>query len=273
MMLSLPGLATDLAARYDLALNTERGSSGIAQDKAQAFDIYCKLAQDGYAPAQFRLGWLLANGQLTGRDDATAAYFIDLAAKQNHPQALRLQKSLAGVTPKTPPCIFDHLGNDLAATVGEKHRATLALVRKLAPEYGIQPRLAIALIAAESNFNPTAVSPKNAQGLMQLIPETAERFGVRKVFDTEQNLRGGLAYLRWLLAYFEGDVRLALAGYNAGEGNVERFSGVPPFSETMKYVERILAAYSRSLHPFDPRITAPSTALERIRKRDRTLSI
>jgi soluble lytic murein transglycosylase-like protein len=105
--------------------------------------------------------------------------------------------------------------------------------------------LVIAVIQVESNFDPNALSPKNAQGLMQLIPETAERFGVKDVWDPEQNLRGGMAYLRWLLDYFRGDVRLALAGYNAGEGAVERHQGVPPFDETQDYVRKVTAILSR----------------------------
>ena len=101
------------------------------------------------------------------------------------------------------------------------------------------PRARLAVIEAESNFNPRAVSPKNAQGLMQLIPATAVRFGVENVWDPEQNLRGGMAYLRWLLDRFDGDVRLALAGYNAGEQAVHRHGGIPPYNETQDYVRRI----------------------------------
>jgi hypothetical protein len=84
-----------------------------------------------------------------------------------------------------------------------------------------------------------ARSHKNAQGLMQLIPATARRFGVKDVWDPEQNLRGGMSYLRWLLDHFEGDVKLALAGYNAGEEAVRRYRGIPPYAETRAYVERI----------------------------------
>ena len=96
------------------------------------------------------------------------------------------------------------------------------------------------MVEAESNFNPQARSPKDAQGLMQLIPATADRFGVKDVWDPEQNLNGGMAYLRWLLDHFDGDVKLALAGYNAGEGAVEKHGGVPPYQETQSYVARIL---------------------------------
>ena len=84
---------------------------------------------------------------------------------------------------------------------------------------------------------------------MQLMPATAARFGVEDASDPVQNLRGGMAYLRWLLIRFEGDLRLALAGYNAGEGAVRRFDGIPPYRETQRYVERITRAYGKTLHP------------------------
>jgi len=107
-----------------------------------------------------------------------------------------------------------------------------------------------------------ALSPKNAQGLMQLIPDTARRFNVRNLTDPAQNIRGGMAYLRWLLAYFEGDLVLALAAYNAGERAVERYRGVPPYAETRQYVRRIQAALGgQRSHPFDPTVTPPSQAL------------
>ncbi len=114
------------------------------------------------------------------------------------------------------------------------------MVRKLAPEYQLNPNLVLAVVEMESNFNPAAHSHKNAQGLMQLIPATAERFGVQNVWDPEQNLRGGMSYLRWLMGHFEGDLELVLAAYNAGEGAVARHGGIPPYAETQRYVKRII---------------------------------
>ena len=95
---------------------------------------------------------------------------------------------------------------------------------------------------------------------MQLIPETSERFQVKNPYDPAQNIRGGLSYLRWLLAYFEGDVALVAAAYNAGEGKVERYRGVPPYLETRAYVQRILKAVGTAIHPFDRTVTQPSLA-------------
>lgn len=107
----------------------------------------------------------------------------------------------------------------------------------------LDPRLVEALIRVESGFDSKAVSRKGAIGLMQLMPQTAAQLGVRNAFDIEENLRGGTAYLRQLLDRFQGDVRLALAGYNAGPGAVERHRGVPPFEETTEYIRRVMAAY------------------------------
>jgi soluble lytic murein transglycosylase-like protein len=142
----------------------------------------------------------------------------------------------------------------------------------VAPEYALAPQLVLAVMATESNFDPLAVSPKNAQGLMQLLPATAQRFQVRRITDPAQNIRGGMAYLRWLLAYFEGDLALALAAYNAGERAVERYRGVPPYAETRMYVRRIIAALGgQRSHPFDPRVTPPSDALPLVRATGRAL--
>lgn len=107
----------------------------------------------------------------------------------------------------------------------------------------VSPALALAVIAVESSGRADAVSRAGAQGLMQLIPATAARFGVTDSFDPAQNIRGGVSYLDWLLQEFGQDVVLALAGYNAGEGAVRRNNGVPPFAETRDYVPRVLAAW------------------------------
>jgi soluble lytic murein transglycosylase-like protein len=104
---------------------------------------------------------------------------------------------------------------------------------------GIDAAFVRAVIHAESAFNPNALSNKGAQGLMQLMPATAERFGVTDAFEAGQNIAGGTRYLAWLLKRFNGDTRLAAAGYNAGEGAVDRYGGVPPFQETQRFVERV----------------------------------
>ncbi len=108
----------------------------------------------------------------------------------------------------------------------------------------VSPALALAVISVESAGRQDAVSHAGAQGLMQLIPATAARFGVEDSFDAAQNIGGGVAYLDWLMRHFDNDVVLALAAYNAGEGAVRRNDGVPPFAETRDYVPKVLAAWS-----------------------------
>jgi hypothetical protein len=264
-----PGRLAELRAE---ALSLEHGE-GVPRSPELAVKKYCEGARLGDEEAQFRLGWIYANGRGVPRDDALASYFFSLAARQGNVDAERMLKYVSQSSTQPPKCMVDdhdHDHDDGAIGFQDPTPAqqkVLELISRLAPEYGVSPRLAFAVIRAESNFDPTAVSSRNAQGLMQLIPETAIRFNVQKPFDPEQNIRGGLAYLRWLLAYFKGDVTLVAAGYNAGEGAVNRFAGVPPFAETRGYVKRIRELFHRDQHPYDPSVVDPSPELPRIRAR------
>jgi hypothetical protein len=229
---------------------------GVTASLDNAIRLYCKAAKQGDLNAQYYLGYLYANGTGVQRDEELAAAWLHLAAAQNDPQSKRILSMLGyAKRPKRQPICALTDGRDALRPpppplgprpgMGPPRTQPAAgpiadLVRGLAREYQLDPNLVLAVIETESNFNPRAQSPKNAQGLMQLIPATAQRFGVRDVWDPEQNLRGGMAYLRWLLAHFNGDVRLALAGYNAGEGAVAQHGGVPPFTETRDYVARIM---------------------------------
>ncbi|KOQ72297.1 MULTISPECIES: lytic transglycosylase domain-containing protein [Stenotrophomonas maltophilia group] len=112
-------------------------------------------------------------------------------------------------------------------------------ITSAAREFGVEEAVVRAIIHAESAYNPTALSRAGAQGLMQLMPPTAARFGVSDSYDAGQNIRGGVQYLAWLLKRFNGNLTLAAAGYNAGEGAVDRHGGVPPYSETQYYVRRV----------------------------------
>ncbi len=229
---------------------------GVDQSSPKAIRLYCKAAMLGDAEAKYRLGQVYAFGRGIRNDtELAAAWFYD-AAMSDHAKARRvLEVRSIEAPPKRPPACPDASGERVSPTWARwgplpspsgSRRPIRApaeierLVRQLAPLYGLEPALVLALIEAESSFDPTARSPKNAQGLMQLIPATAERFGVRDVWDPEQNLRGGMAYLSWLLDHFDGNLELALAGYNAGEGAVERFGGIPPYRETRAYVARIV---------------------------------
>ncbi len=117
--------------------------------------------------------------------------------------------------------------------------AYAAEIRAAAATHGVDEAVVRAIIHAESAYNPNAMSRVGAQGLMQLMPATARRFGVANAFDAGQNIRGGVQYLAWLLKRYNGDLALAAAGYNAGEGAVDKYRGVPPYSETRRYVERV----------------------------------
>ena len=116
-------------------------------------------------------------------------------------------------------------------------------------EQGVDPRLLHAVIWQESKYKNAAVSHAGAQGLMQLMPATAARFNCHNRSDAKANIEAGTKYLRWLLKRFNGDVTLALAGYNAGEGSVDKHAGVPPFNETQNYVRIITGRYGQTFHP------------------------
>ncbi|MEW6444431.1 MAG: lytic transglycosylase domain-containing protein [Pseudomonadota bacterium] len=119
------------------------------------------------------------------------------------------------------------------------------LIRSTALQQGVDPALVRAVVHAESGFNPRALSPKGATGLMQLMPATASRFGVSNIYDPVENVRGGVTYLRFLLNMFNQDARLAVAAYNAGENAVLKYGGIPPYEETVTYVGRVLDLHGR----------------------------
>jgi soluble lytic murein transglycosylase-like protein len=117
------------------------------------------------------------------------------------------------------------------------------IIQESAERHKVDPALVKAVISTESGWNPRAVSRKGAEGLMQLIPQTAERFGVGNALDPAQNVEGGTTYLKWLLDRYNGDLRKTLAAYNAGEGAVDSFGGVPRYRETQQYVQKVTHAY------------------------------
>lgn len=256
------------------ALAYEHGE-GVQKDPLKAAALYCEAARSGDPDAQVSLAWMYANGRGVDRDDGVAATLIGLAAASGHEYALRSQRlfghargalpacmrqpdlSLVGIPPSADFEITFDNPNPFVDLPQWKQRIA-DIVAKLAPEYAVDPRLALAIIAVESNFDPAALSEKGARGLMQLIPETAARFNVRDVYDVGDNLRGGLAYLRWLLAYYQGRVPLAAAAYNAGEKAVDRYGGIPPYAETRAYVRRVLRLFKYERHPYENKLVDPS---------------
>jgi TPR repeat protein len=265
--------ARDPDVRVAQARAYEHGE-GVAKDQIKAALIYCEAARDGDPEAQFSLGWMYANGRGVARDDSVASSLFELAAANGHEQAGRTQALIKAGPAPLPECMRPDLPDvssmpaaqfDIAlddpdpfANLPPWKQKIAKVVVELAPKYAVDPRLALAFIAVESNFETTAQSPKDARGLMQLIPETVTRFNVRNVYDVKDNVHGGLAYLRWLLAYYRGQVRLAAAAYNAGEKVVDRYGGVPPYTETIDYVRRIQKLFRRDTHPYDPDAVQPS---------------
>lgn len=130
------------------------------------------------------------------------------------------------------------------------------LIEEKARQHEVDPDLVESVIQVESNYNATAVSPKGALGMMQLIPATARRFGVRNVFDPGDNIEGGVKYLKHLQTLFGGDRKLTLAAYNAGEAAVARYKGVPPYAETQDYVVKVDRRYERARRQSAP-VAAP----------------
>jgi len=227
----------------ELAVRYEHGR-GVTQDYQQAYRLYCMAADQGDAEAYYALGWIYFNSRGVAQDPAIAAGWFKKAAAAGDPAATRMLAVLAAVEPRQDPRC-----STLEKQKKPNRQQIEHWVRVWAPAYGLEPGLVLAVIWAESNFNPRAHSSKDARGLMQLIPATASRFGVMDTWDPSQNMHGGMAYLRWLMQRFHGDVELVLAAYNAGENAVESYRGIPPYPETRNYVKRITRNYPKPLHP------------------------
>jgi hypothetical protein len=237
----------DAESSYDIAVKYAEGLGRPLNPNA-ALVFFCRADGDGHAGAAFHVGLMYASGKGVKRDDSLAAAWFRRAAVRGHAEAKKMLAFFRGTPAKRPVCPYGVSWRN-PRSLARAPEEIRKLVEKLAPEYRLDPKLVLAVIAVESSFLADAVSSKNAQGLMQLIPATAARFGVADIFDPVENIRGGMAYLRWLLREFRGDVTRAVAAYNAGEGAVVRYRGVPPFKETQNYVKKIRALYPNREHP------------------------
>ncbi len=262
-------------------LMTQQGSLDA---RWQAAKLYCEAAAMGSAEGMYRLGMHYAFGQGVDESLSYASSLFKSAAMSGHAESQKMLETIPLRSLETPPCLMAGsapqksqtlIQAELAKAEREKRvgidalvdrlphdkRWLISMVEKVAEKYDIDPKLVLTIISVESNFKIQARSNKAAQGLMQLIPATAARFNVKNAYDASQNIKGGVAYLRWLLSYFQGDVVLAVAAYNAGEGAVDRYKGVPPYRETRNYVKKVKARYPFATHPFDQSLTNPSPIL------------
>ncbi len=195
------------------------------------------------------LGCALAQAQIyTGAGDGGSVVL------SNHSSGETPTLLIAAETAPSPPLALQQSAPSTPARTVSAARSTppalAPVIREAARRHDVSESLLTAVIAVESGFDPRAVSPKGARGLMQLMPDTARRFGVKDVFAVHDNLHGGAAYLRQLITLFENDLSLALAAYNAGEGAVMRAGRrIPAYPETREYVAKVLAHAARGASP------------------------
>jgi len=178
--------------------------------------------------------------------ERTGASFTEQMSRvAEQPQIKPLHHEARGARKYAPP----QFSRPKAITTPQAQRIAqyAPLIQEAASKHNVPVELICGVILQESGGNPRAVSPAGAKGLMQLMPQTARRFGVKNIFDPGQNIDGGTRYLRFLMDKFKGNIELVLAGYNAGEGNVEKYGNkVPPFAETRQYVPNVLG-YTQSM--------------------------
>ena len=243
---TLPNGPTGAAnGKVALAMRYESGLS-VPRDYGRALTLYCEAARRGDAQAFYSLGWMYLNGRGVARDDAMAVMWLRRAAGRGIAQAANLLHLLSSVTPAPAqdcPHPVEQTRQAAVSAANARLRPAPAAIRSVIDEaaqhVGINARLLHSVVSVESGFNPNAVSPKMAAGLMQLMPATAERFGVQDRFDPRENVRAGATYLHALLKKYKGDLSLALAAYNAGEAKVTEYGGIPPYQETQSYVATV----------------------------------
>jgi soluble lytic murein transglycosylase-like protein len=273
-----PPIIKDLLERASVLVGDEKD----ADAPWKAADLYCQAARYGSAEGVYRLGMLYAFGRGVPQNSDYAANLFGIASVHGHFEAQKMLETIEITTDKTPLCIVEEVKPEKAprvmvaaetpkqgapaidayiANLPKNKRWVVDLVGTVSDWYKVDSKLVLSIITAESNFKVTAKSNADAHGLMQLIPATAERFNVKDAYNASQNVKGGVKYLRWLLSYFRGDVPMAVAAYNAGEGAVDKYKGVPPYKETKAYVAKVMGLYQNNRHDFDASLARESPAL------------
>jgi hypothetical protein len=186
------------------------------------------------------LGWMMAFAAvapITAQDGVPTGHVTVVV----HPDLLtgKLIRSVVVQTREAAARVHEPVAEPVSNVPVALSSNIIEMIDQIAGVYGVEGPLVHSVIRAESNYNTQAVSNKGAMGMMQLIPSTARRFGVRNPFDPKQNVEGGVRYLRFLLDYYKNDYQKAVAAYNAGEGAVDRYQGIPPYSETRNYVYQV----------------------------------
>jgi soluble lytic murein transglycosylase-like protein len=232
----------DADVSYDMALRHHHPTDGRARNYRVAMLLHCRADADGHANSAY------AGGHVFKQNQARASAWFKRASALGHPEGA----SMAKISRQRSKRGSARWPNGWGRTARAKLYAPQeirALVAELAPKYGLDPKLVLAIIQVKSAYQTDAVSSANAQGLMQLIPATATRFGVRDAFNLTENIQGGMRYLPWLLKCFKGDVTKTVSAYDAGEGAVKNYGGVPPYRETQNYVRKIRRLYAKLRHP------------------------
>ena len=273
-----PPITKDLLQRASVLV----GDDSDSESAWKAANMYCEASRYGSAEAIYRLGMLYAFGRGVPANKDYAANLFGIAAMHGHFEAQKMLETIEIRTQDTPLCVLQAVAPEHApkheylaikgspgidayvASLPKNKRWVVNLVDTIADWYKVDSKLVLSIITAESNFKVRAKSNADAHGLMQLIPATSDRFNVKNAYDASQNIKGGVKYLRWLLSYFRGDVTLTIAAYNAGEGAVDKYKGMPPYKETRAYVKKVMALYQIKRHDFDASITGASPALKKV---------
>jgi soluble lytic murein transglycosylase-like protein len=232
----LSGVATNSSASFQNILQNEKSKSAQSQPAGLTISEYLNRRVSA-KPTARTFGRAGVEGSVATPSNSSELKKDSAVAKQGRVERLK-EAAAPQSSPRSsqaPRRVFGRLPSDNAA--GEVIERS---IQKAAARYNLSPDLIRGVIRAESNFEAQAVSSAGAQGLMQLMPETAGELGVTKPFDIQQNIDGGSRYLRQMLDRFGGNLKLALAAYNAGPGAVEKYEGRVPYAETQEYVKRVL---------------------------------